>query len=351
MASTIEVSAPPYWQHIQEKRPVVGNVVGDNEVILEVEALPPGAPSWTAAKTKRVALYIFAAVCVIGGVALIGLSVTGVIPAPYGYLAVPLFLLAITSVCVASQILDYEDPVELQAMKDEAPYLTYPQLVYKHGLANIERYDIISLTDQRDKFFIYARTLNFRSFSREMNIGDLEQYQILTEVEDLRVLRDLKMRLEDGRSNLSQITTDLDSKYPHRLNRRLKSLEFQEQNARAAYILRIEKCENTWNETIQREISAISRDNRDYQVIVARIRSAREAEKVQAVARVNQDAQNTLNSTLNSIQIERERISTDSIAIAQQTSHDQELELARRENSTAIASIEAAFTEWLNKSR
>ena len=337
MASEIKPSAPPYEEYVPLVPP------GDDDIgeLLVLESTP-NASYYTDAKIERIRLYVFAAICAAGSAAVIGLSVTGVIPGPCVYLAVPLFCLAIASVCVAMQILDYEDPLELQAMKDAAPLLTYRQLISKHGLPNINLYNIISIEALREKFFMCIRGMRFCNFHREFSIEDLELHGVVTFAES-EALNNLKNRFESKTSNLTAIYLEIDKRYPYRLNLELNHLDVRIQQEQLQYTTRMQKTEEQWTETVEKGLKNISQNNWTYQKEKGRL----EAQKIAAIARVKVDAQKDLNEALRQIRIAREKVSQDSTAIDQQERWNQERDVAFRENSRAFAAIEEAFAQWL----
>jgi hypothetical protein len=339
-------SAPAYYPEPEAKQvssDPSAPLAADLGVPVEVsgEALTPNTFYYTDVKIKRIALYVLATVCVISGAALIGLSVTGVIPAAYGYLAVPLFCLAIASVCVAMQMLDYENPEELQSMKDQAPHLTYQDLVSKHGLEKIMQYKILPLDQLREKLFTYIRGTRFCSFYEEVP----KLHEVLT-FEEFNVLSDLRNRVKGEISNLKQIETALNNKYPHRLNQQLAALDDQEQNARREYDTQIQKTVNQWNNQISSRLKQMQSNTKTNLESVEVLKTHLEKEKATAVARSTKDAQNRLNEILKGIQSQRARISKDPIILEQQENYNQEIEKARREYSVALESIEIEFSNW-----
>ena len=348
MTSEIKASAPLYPD--PQAVPVNDENIVIEGLVLDVDPTPA---DYTAAKIQKISLYIFAAICVLGGVALIGLSVTGIIPGPCVYLSIPLFCLAIASVCVAMQILDYEDPVELDAMRCEAPLLTYRQLRSKHGLQNVLNHDILPLDQLGEKFFVHIHGMNFRSFNRDSAAEDLESLQFhgILSAEELTLLKGLKIRLEDEQENLREINLALDGKYPHRLNQQCAALRLEEEKARSAYDKEVRSYVDQWNVAAQKEIDKIPRNKKDYEQSVEKIRVAYEKKKTSAAVFVTAREKKILDCALLNIQSRRDALFQDQVACEQQDLYNQELGTARGEKNTALAAIDTAFSAWLSKLR
>lgn len=105
----------------------------------------------TTAKIEKIALYVFAAMAALAGVALIAMSIANVIASPFAVVSFYLFFLSGLLVCGALDIKDYEDPVELNTMREKAWSQSYSELVKDHGLTNISKYRIVSFAVLQEK--------------------------------------------------------------------------------------------------------------------------------------------------------------------------------------------------------
>lgn len=97
----------------------------------------------TTIATQRFAIYFLSALAAAGGIALIALAATGLIPPPLAVLSLPLFTLSVLLFMTAREMHDYDNPKELQGIIEKAKKQPIEKLVREHGLENLSQYQII----------------------------------------------------------------------------------------------------------------------------------------------------------------------------------------------------------------
>jgi hypothetical protein len=175
---------------------------------------------WTCVKTERLALYIFAALALIGAVAVLGLGIASVIATPYAWLAVPLAILGVGAICWARSLNDYQNPKELHEMRLEAHHMTFRDLYKKHGPSNFGRYIAAeegpSMNDLKNRFNMSEG--NFEDILDTYNIQDLEANGFIRS-KQLTELSELMAAKDQIQANYGHTCHQIDLKYSGRTDK------------------------------------------------------------------------------------------------------------------------------------
>jgi len=106
-------------------------------------------------KVQRLALVALSFFSATLACSVISSSLVGIVTLSTSLLSIPLAALAYLSFQVSSKLKDYNDPLELQSMKEEAKSMGFLELEREHqGVGNIITHDIVEVLDLRAKFLL-----------------------------------------------------------------------------------------------------------------------------------------------------------------------------------------------------
>ncbi len=187
------------------------STINSPELTKQTEPLTVQQPSyWTRAKVERVALGVLAALVFAGAI------VTAVLtPSPFCYLAIPLALISLALIAVASQIKDYDDAEELAVYRQQASSMTFHELYNTFPLDKISQYEIVPLVELRKKFNRQVQTMDFLSVASFYPIGQLLEKGIASQ-EHVAILRRLEREAAQSRAQFNATATQIDLRHQDR---------------------------------------------------------------------------------------------------------------------------------------
>ena len=170
------ISSPPLGQ---ESLP---STVCENPL---TEANPSGSvaaqqkSSFTKARIQKIALYVLSG---LAATAACAMTVVGTAVFPLCWTSLPFYAASVALVAAsiglfywASRVKDYENPKELQTMKQQAVDLFFDQLVGLHGLDHIQRYGIVSPAGLQQKFQEAKRNQRFSDLVRSYPLESMKR--------------------------------------------------------------------------------------------------------------------------------------------------------------------------------
>jgi hypothetical protein len=222
---------------------------------------------FTTVKVQRAALYVLSTAIAASAAALVAASVTGVVTWPFALISIPLIAASIGLIRYARSFKDYEDPKELQGMRNKALRDSFSQVLKEHGFEKIQKYQILPHLILQDKFIKEHQFYSFsdlirkyplhtirtrdlmpldmlqKSFAQEIqrmgmslflekfSLTDLHQHGIIPE-RQFSTLFDLYNRAQSQNRDFEVGRAGLDHKYQDRQERLLAQLDNEEMAAR-----------------------------------------------------------------------------------------------------------------------
>ncbi len=221
----------------------------------------------TDVKIKKIALYAISSLLIGGAFAIVGVSVAGCITWPLAFTAIAPLALGMILISYASDLKDYEDPKELEKMRQKALHDPFSKIFKEHSLEKVRTYQIVSPSLLQQKFLqeyeFYSfsdllkkyplRTLktynlmplpvlqksfaleiqgmDLSRFLRVFSIADLRSYQIVSE-KHLLAFEKLSGRMKSESEAFDALKVELDRKYPKRQECLLAELDKESKRAR-----------------------------------------------------------------------------------------------------------------------
>jgi hypothetical protein len=368
------------------------------EVIMSAAAeitMTPASPSlpkpieaqssryFTDAKIKRAALYVFAAIAVLAGVAVITLSALSIVAWPVALVSIPLFAASAYLLYRASQIKDYEDPVELQQMRQQALNLSFTQLLKEHTLENIQKYQIVShellqqkfqeetqfdsflsiirkytlrmiliydlvpLENLRRKFAQDLKKIRVWDFNIQFSLSDLSRYDIITE-EQYRILSDLCTHVDEQDRQFHATAAGIDLKYVNRQERLLDRLHQKSLAAHKRAQERTEAVRKTGYAATEVAVAFQDPHKKPEERWRDQWRTRLQGEAITELAAIPASAMSNhlLQQELDEIASEKRRIQENRIGLDEQIAYNQEMALARRSYDAEISPLNARFQSF-----
>lgn len=122
----------------------------------------------TQAKVTRVVLNVIAATIAVGGV-VAAITIGQVAVCAFSLCSIPFSLFA-------SRIKDYDDPLELQALKQEALQSSWSQLICEHGFDGLSK--LFSKEEMRQKFQEDYQNRLFSEIIAECSLATIKRYEL-----------------------------------------------------------------------------------------------------------------------------------------------------------------------------
>jgi hypothetical protein len=351
---------------------------------------PETSPCCTDVKIQRIALYTIAAAIAIAGVGLAAISVTGIIPWPFAFFSLSLFAGSAGLIYLACEMKDYEDPVELQYMKDRALEKSFSELYNEHGLEIIKKYQILTSKKLQEKFKEETQFLPFSSLINKHSIDEIKtfnlapveelQHQFFRELLSVNITdfnkkfspallstlsrqeiispeqsQTLSTLLEQKRTayiTLLNAIGEIHRKYPTRQDVRLEDLETRKSAARQRAKETTQTVRNVGHAaTDVATVFQYNPNKKGSENLKTQMATQMQGAALTELATLPAEivANTLLQQELSGIQNERTLIINGKVGLSEQIDHDREINKAQEEYKAELARIEEQFQAFKSK--